>query len=74
MHQSLIIAALAPVTKLLDNLQVLWYVGGSVASSMHGVSRTTLDADVVAELRFKHVKQFVETLRSEYYVSESDDH
>ncbi len=64
MHQSLMIAALAPVTRLLDHLQVRWYVVGSVASSIHGVSRTTLDADVVAELRLHHVKPFVETLRT----------
>lgn len=43
-----LLAALGPVSAALDRLGIPWYIGGSVASSAHGVPRTTLD---VAHLR-----------------------
>ena len=39
-------------------------MGGSVASS----ARTTLDVDLVADLRGAHVTPFVEWLQADYYV------
>lgn len=70
MYKSLMIAAFDPIAQALTSLRVRWYVGGSVASSIHGVSRTTLDVDVVAELTLDHVKPLMATLQSDYYVSE----
>jgi hypothetical protein len=43
-------------------------VGGSLASSLYGVARTTLDADLVADLRLAHVPRLVSALRGAYYV------
>lgn len=64
------LAALAPVVELLERLGVRYYLGGSFASSIYGVARTTADADLVAEIGNQHVRPFVEALRAEYYVSE----
>lgn len=44
--------------------RVNYRVGGSVASS----ARTTLDVDLVADLRGAHVTPFVEWLQADYYV------
>jgi len=63
-----IAAAVAPVAKLFEELGVSYYIGGSVASSAHGIARATLDIDVVANLRLNHVKDFTEQLSSTYYV------
>jgi hypothetical protein len=65
-----IVAALGPILDLLRKLEVRHFVGGSVASSAHGVARTSVDAGVVAELEASHVSAFVAALRDAYYVPE----
>jgi len=64
-------AALDPVLAALRALGVRHYVGGSIASSAHGVARASIDADVVAELRLEHQAGLVAALRSAYYVPEA---
>lgn len=64
-------AALDPVLRTLRELGVRHYVGGSIASSAHGVARASIDADVVAELRAEHASLLVSSLRAEYYVPEA---
>ena len=49
-------------------LEVEYLVGGSVASSVHGVPRATNDVDLVARLAGRHVDAFVAALRSDFYV------
>lgn len=61
-------AALDPVADALEALGVAYRVGGSVASSALGIGRTTLDIDLVANLRREHVDAFVERLAPDYYV------
>ena len=39
------------VSEALETLGVAYFVGGSLASALHGVLRATLDADVIADLR-----------------------
>ena len=62
--------ALEPVVEAFERLEVPHHVGGSVASSAVGTARTTLDVDLVADLRAEHVSSFVEMLRDHYYASE----
>ncbi len=52
-----LLAALVPVLKALRNMGVRHYVGGSIASSAHGVARSSVDADVVAELLDRALKE-----------------
>ena len=66
-----VLDALTPVTRLLEELGVPHYVGGSFASSAHGVARASLDVDVVADLRREHVEAFVARLQGAYYVDEA---
>ena len=56
------------VGEVLDGLGVPWVVGGSVASSLHGVPRSTQDIDIVADLVVEHVDPFVRSLEGEFYV------
>lgn len=69
-----VLAALAPVLQALGDLGVRHFVGGSIASSAHGVARASVDADVVAELGPAHVAPFVAALRRRYYVPEERIH
>lgn len=55
-----LVAALAPVSSALRKLGIRHYVSGSVASSFHGATRSTMDVDVVADLEY--LKQSAESI------------
>jgi len=59
--------ALLPVVEALIALDVPYYVGGSIASSVTGVARATLDADLVAALRPEHAEPLAALLLPHYY-------
>jgi hypothetical protein len=63
-----VLAALEPVVDVLERLGVEYSVVGSVASSFHGVARSTIDIDVVAELPGARVDELVTALAPDYYV------
>jgi hypothetical protein len=63
-----VVRALAPVVEALDALGRRYRVGGSVASSALGVPRSTIDVDIVCELRDPDVDRFVDALAPAYYV------
>lgn len=68
MTEADLVAALQPVATAFDALGVRYFLGGSVASSAHGVARASLDADVVAELEPSHVERLARRLAAAYYV------
>ncbi len=47
-----------------------YMITGSFASNLHGVPRTTQDADVVIEVSDKSLEQFLSLIEGEFYVSE----
>jgi hypothetical protein len=63
------IAIALKVVQILDRLNVPYLIGGSLASSTHGLARATADADLLADLRIEQISDFVEALDSEFYVS-----
>ena len=65
-----LVTALTPFIDLLDRLGVTWYVGGSVASKVHGRFRATNDIDVIADLREQHAVAVREALEADHYVDE----
>lgn len=62
------LTAVAPFVAELERLGVAYYVGGSVASSTHGIPRSSLDVDIVADLASQHVSPLVDALKSIYYI------
>ena len=68
MTDPITIAALKPVIAALEAAGVEYYIGGSLASSVHGIARSTIDVDIVAYLRAEHVGKLVLLLSDEYYV------
>jgi len=58
------------VTKTLEQNGILYAIGGSLASSLHGVMRSTLDVDIVADLRFEHIAPLVAALSKEFYADD----
>lgn len=55
------------VAEVLDALGVEYLVGGSVAASLTGVSRTTLDVDLVVRLEEEHIDALVARLGEEFH-------
>lgn len=68
MTDSELVSALRPVAHTLETLGVPYYLGGSVASSAHGIARASLDADVVAALGPEHVDRLIARLGTDYYI------
>lgn len=58
------------VADALDALGVRWFLGGSLASSAHGVPRATLDADIVADLQPQQVKLLLKAIGEGWYADE----
>lgn len=56
------------VIKVFDGLGIPYLIGGSLASSIHGKSRATLDADLLADVKQEHVPQLVAQLGADFYV------
>lgn len=56
------------VAQTLERLGIAYAVGGSLASSLHGVMRSTLDVDIVADVRFEHIQPLVIALAPEFYI------
>ena len=63
-----ILVSLIPLIEVLDELGVPCHIGGSVASSIYGIPRLTIDIDIIADLHQEHVRPLVTRLQSDYYI------
>lgn len=63
------ITAMVPVVRQFERLGIPYYIGGSVASSFYGLARSTLDVDLVADLKPEHIAPLAAALQETYYVS-----
>ena len=61
--------ALGRVVMLLNAWGIGYCVGGSLASSYYGVSRTTADADIVVDLQPGQLDALATALEPEFYIS-----
>ncbi len=59
--------AFARLLEVLDRMEIPYEVGGSVASSAHGIPRTTLDIDIVVDLKAEQIDDFAAELLGEFY-------
>jgi hypothetical protein len=58
------------VVRVLEDLDINYYIGGSVASSRHGIPRLTRDVDFIADLPEEKVGSFVTALQEHFYVDD----
>ncbi|MCC7143349.1 MAG: hypothetical protein IT349_14720 [Candidatus Eisenbacteria bacterium] len=65
-----VFGALSAFLDLVDRLQLPCVIGGSVASSLQGLPRQTIDLDVVVELPGDRVDALVVAAAASFYVSE----
>ncbi len=58
------------VTNVLERLGIPYVIGGSLASTLYGMVRTTQDSDIITEMRLEHVKPFIAELQDEFFMDE----
>ncbi|HEV3455372.1 MAG TPA: hypothetical protein VHG32_02370 [Thermoanaerobaculia bacterium] len=56
------------VTRVLEEMAIPYLVAGSLASSYHGIPRSTADADLVAALGQEHAEPLVSRLTAAFYI------
>src|SRR4051812_10675667 len=62
--------ALAELTDALQGLNIRYAVGGSLASSAHGVYRATADGDLIAAISPQQARLLAQTLGKAWYADE----
>jgi hypothetical protein len=55
------------VIHALDQLNVPYVIGGSLASAVHGVMRATMDTDIVADLHLEQTQPLANALSGSFY-------
>ncbi len=60
-------ATLKVLASVLERLAVPYVIGGSIASSAHGVVRATLDVDIVAAIASSQTSRFAQELGRDWY-------
>ena len=66
-----LVDALFPVVAALCELEILHFVCGSIASSYHGATRSTMDVDLVCEWTPEKIEPFVKQFDDSFYLSEA---
>lgn len=67
--ESDLIQATRQVIAVFDALKIPYFVVGSLASSVHGIPRATMDGDVVAALALRHCRPLADALFANFVVS-----
>ena len=70
MEQNEINAALKPLLNILEQLDIPYYICGSLASSIYGIARSTQDVDLVSDLKIKNAEILVKYLSKDYFITE----
>jgi hypothetical protein len=58
------------VTGVFETLGIPYLIGGSLASTLYGMVRTTQDSDIIAQMCPEHIQPFISALESEFYIDE----
>ena len=58
------------VTHVFEKLKIPYLIGGSMASTIYGIVRTTQDVDIIADMQHQHIHPFINDLQSEFYLDE----
>ena len=62
--------ALLAVAAAIERLDVPFFIAGSFASNAYGFYRATADADLVADLKIRHIDPLVVALSGRFYIAE----
>jgi hypothetical protein len=66
------LAVAAHLAAILDRLNIRYVIGGSVASSVLGEPRSTLDLDVMIDANVEDTRRLARALAGDFYIDEAD--
>lgn len=66
-----LLRAVKPIVQVLDELAIPYYIGGSIASSVYGMARSTIDVDLVADIESRHIMALMDRLEKNYYMDDT---
>lgn len=58
------------IIEVFERLQIPYLVGGSLASSLHGIPRATHDVDLIADIKLEHIQPIVKAFEKDFYIGE----
>jgi hypothetical protein len=64
------VSVLMLVVEIFERLRIPYLICGSMASALYGVARSTLDADIVADIQQEQVGALVTALGSDFYADD----
>lgn len=56
------------ITEVFETLGIRYFIGGSMATAAHGVARSTLDVDLIADISESDIDAFDEALGEGFFV------
>ena len=56
------------VTGVLEKLGIPYLIGGSLASTLYGMVRTTQDSDIITEMHIDRIRPFISVLENEFFI------
>ncbi len=64
------LVVLSQVARLLEQQEITYVLVGSLASSMHGMYRSTADIDLLADIKPEQVRPLLAALEKSFYIDE----
>jgi hypothetical protein len=61
-----LLTVMLPVLQAFDELNLFWYLGGSIASSLHGMQQMAQDIDLVVNLHSQNLPSLLPLLKQHY--------
>ncbi len=58
------------IIQVFDKLNIPYFLGGSLASIVHGLVRTTQDANVIADIKLEHIDLFIAQVQDNFYIDQ----
>jgi hypothetical protein len=71
LHPSDVLTAMLPALDACDEQNIFCYLGGSIASSLHGMQQMAQDIDLVLELNAIHLSALLPLLKQHYVFDET---
>jgi hypothetical protein len=64
------ILVMLQVSEALESLGIPYFIGGSLATAVHGVARATMDVDLVADIHPDQIHSFLMALGESFFADE----
>ncbi len=65
-----LLTTLDSIAEVFEYMKIPYYIGGSIASSTHGMRQAAKDIDIVANIHHAHMLSFIAMIQADYYADE----